>query len=63
MGNRKMSDDLNKTGKADRDKINIHQSHELNYWASKFEITHDELKDAVEQAGEYADDVKAYLGK
>ncbi len=58
-----MPDDLNKTGKADRDKINVNQAHELRDWSAKFDVTPAALKKAVDEVGVYADDVKKHLGK
>ncbi|WP_347905157.1 DUF3606 domain-containing protein [Pseudomonas purpurea] len=58
-----MTDNLNKTGKADRDKINVNQSHELRDWSKKFGVTETELKTAVKAVGVYADDVKKHLKK
>ncbi|MFJ5282795.1 DUF3606 domain-containing protein [Pseudomonas sp. NPDC088429] len=58
-----MPDDLSKTGKSDRDKINVNQPHELRDWAKKFGVTEQQLKDAVNQVGVQAEDVKKHLGK
>ncbi|MDD1020717.1 DUF3606 domain-containing protein [Pseudomonas sp. TNT2022 ID1048] len=58
-----MPDDLTKTGKADRDKVNVNQSHELRDWSKKLGVTEDQLKKAVKEVGVYADDVKKHLKK
>lgn len=58
-----MPDDLTKTGKSDRDKVNVNQAHELRDWSSKFGVTEEQLKKAVKEVGVKADDVKKYLGK
>jgi hypothetical protein len=46
-----MSDDSNKRGSPDRDRINVNQQHELRYWSEKFGVTPDELKQAVQDVG------------
>lgn len=58
-----MPDDLNKTGAADRNKINVHQPHELRDWSKKFGVTEEQLKKAVKDVGVSAADVKKHLGK
>ena len=57
-----MSDDKNKTGSPDRDRINTSEDYEVRYWAEKFGVTHDELKEAVKASGSNsAETVKEYL--
>jgi len=56
-----MSDDRNKTGKADRIRINVNQEHELRDWSAKFHVTPDELRAAVERVGVMAKDVEREL--
>jgi hypothetical protein len=34
-----MADDKTKTGKPDRDRINVNEDYELRYWAEKFDVT------------------------
>lgn len=58
-----MPDDLSKTGQSDRDKVNVHQPHELRDWSKKFGVTEQQLKDAVAKVGVQADAVKKHLGK
>jgi Protein of unknown function (DUF3606) len=58
-----MGDDKSKTGKADRDRINVNESYELRDWSQKFGCTHDELKKAVQKVGPMAKDVEQYLKK
>lgn len=58
-----MADDLAQRGKPDRDRINVHEDHEVRYWTQKFGVTADELKNAVTAAGPMAKDVAAKLGK
>jgi hypothetical protein len=58
-----MADDRTKAGKQDRDRINVQESHELEYWSSKFGVTPDQLRDAVGKVGVMAMDVARHLGK
>jgi hypothetical protein len=58
-----MSDDLNRKGPEDPKKINIHQSWELKYWASKFNVSEAQIKTAVLSVGVMVVDVKRFLGK
>jgi hypothetical protein len=59
-----MADDLSKRGGRDRDRINIHQEHELRDWARKFGVTTERLKAAVRYVGSYdAKKVEQYLMK
>ena len=58
-----MPDDLSKTGKSDRDKINVNQAHELRDWSEKLGVTPQQLKDAVAKVGVQADAVKKHLKK
>ena len=57
-----MSDNKSKTV-ADRDRINVHEDHELRYWSHRFGVSHDQLKHAVSKVGVRADDVARALGK
>jgi len=57
-----MADDPSIRGHQDRQRINIHQEHELRYWSEKFGITPDELKQAVDAVGPMADDVEQRVG-
>jgi hypothetical protein len=58
-----MSDDKQKTGSADRDRINIHEDYELRDWSQSLGVTPEELKKAVEKVGPMVEDVKKELGK
>ena len=57
-----MSDNRSKSV-ADRDRINVHEDHELRYWSHRFGVSRDELKRAVSKVGVMADDVARTLGK
>jgi hypothetical protein len=58
-----MSDDKHKTGKPDRDRINVNEPYELEYWSKEFGVTKDRLKQAEKKVGPRVKDVKKELGK
>ena len=59
----RMADDLAKRGATDRARINVHEAHEVRYWAKELGVTEQELKAAVAKAGVMADAVRRQLGK
>ena len=58
-----MADDKTKTGKPDRDRINVEEDYELREWAKKFGVTPERLKQAVKTSGPMVKDISALLGK
>jgi hypothetical protein len=56
-----MSDDKSKTGSPDRDRINVHEKYEVEYWTKKLGVSADQLKSAVSAAGPTAKAVEAHL--
>jgi hypothetical protein len=58
-----MADDKTKTGKPDRDRINVEEEYELREWAEKFGVTPERLKQAVKTSGPMVRDIEALLGK
>jgi hypothetical protein len=60
---RPMADDKTRTGKADRDRINVGEAYELRDWCKKFSVSEGELKAAVKAVGPMAKDVAKKLGK
>ena len=59
-----MADDLKQTGKADDQRINVEQEHELNYWSQKLGVSRDQLRQAVVKAGSsMVKDVQRHLGR
>ena len=50
-------------GPEDRKRINIFESHEVKYWATKLGVTQQDIETAVYQVGDLVDDVKEYLNK
>lgn len=56
-----MSDNLNNRGPADRTRVNVNEDYEARYWANKWGVSEDELRDAVRRVGVMADDVERAL--
>ncbi len=56
-------DNKDKVGAPDKDLINIHENYEVEYWAGKFNITPERLREAVKNAGTSAKAVREYLNK
>jgi len=60
---RDMSDDLTKRDRPDRDHVNIHEIHELQYWTKRFGVSSDQLKRAIAQVGTQVPAVEKALKK
>ena len=58
-----MSDDKSKRGEADRSRINVDETYEVEYWSKKFGCSAEQLKNAVKKVGVMAKDVEAELKK
>ncbi|APT29607.1 hypothetical protein MCBMB27_00316 [Methylobacterium phyllosphaerae] len=58
-----MTDNLNRREPEDKFKINVHEDWELDYWARKFGVTKEQIKDAVRRVGVQTKDVAKHLGK
>lgn len=58
-----MADDKSNTGSPDRDRINLSEPYEVQYWTKALGVSTEELKKAVSAAGSTAKAVRAYLGK
>ncbi|MBS1625251.1 MAG: DUF3606 domain-containing protein [Bacteroidetes bacterium] len=56
-----MSDDKNKRGQQDRDRVNVNEAYELRYWEERFGVSAEELKKAVAEVGPMAKDVEQQL--
>ncbi|WP_421939365.1 DUF3606 domain-containing protein [Pedobacter sp.] len=56
-------DNKQKTGIADRTRININESYEVDYWANKFGVSKDKLKAVVQTVGTAVTQVENYLKK
>jgi hypothetical protein len=58
-----MADDLSKRGPRDRDRINVHEQWEANYWSKKFGVSKEQLAEAVQKVGVMVKDVEKHLKK
>lgn len=58
-----MTDDKNKTGSPDRDRINVSEDYELKYWTKTLGVTAEQLREAIKAVGPTADAVRRHLGK
>ncbi|MBM9913890.1 MULTISPECIES: DUF3606 domain-containing protein [Stenotrophomonas] len=58
-----MADDKTKTGAADRDRVNVNEDYELQYWTKALGVSADELRAAVKAVGPTAAAVREHLGK
>ena len=56
-------DNKSNIGSPDRDRVNIHENYEVEYWANKFGVKPDQLRQAVEAVGTVSADVEKYLKK
>lgn len=56
-----MSDDTTNAQGQDRQRIDIHQDYELRDWSKKFDVTPEQLKEAVQAVGDRAADVEQHL--
>lgn len=56
-----MADNLQATGDEDRKRINARQDHEVRDWAKKFDVTPEQIREAVAAVGDRADDVELHL--
>jgi hypothetical protein len=58
-----MADDTAKRDYRDRDRINVHEDYELQYWTKELGVTPEKLKQTVEKVGVMVTDVRTALGK
>jgi hypothetical protein len=58
-----MSDDRTQRGPQDRNRININEDYEVQYWSEKFGVSKAELVSAVDAVGPMVSDVARRLGK
>jgi hypothetical protein len=56
-----MADNLTNRGPADRNRINVTEEWELNYWMKELGCTAEELRAAIKAVGTTAADVRARL--
>lgn len=56
-------DDKKDTGSPDRDRINLQEDYEVQYWTKALGVTAEQLRKAVESVGSTANAVRRHLGK
>jgi hypothetical protein len=56
-----MSDNTQKRGGQDRERINVNEEYELRDWARKFDTTPQQIKEAVQAVGDRAEKVEMHL--
>jgi hypothetical protein len=56
-----MADDKTRAQGSDRDRINVNQDYELRDWAKKFNVSPEQIKEAVRAVGDRADMVEMHL--
>jgi hypothetical protein len=56
-----VADDKRNTGRPDRDRINLEEDYEVQYWSEKFGVSIEELAAAVKKVGPMASDVQREL--
>jgi len=56
-------DSTKNVGSPDRDRINVNEDYELQYWSEKFGVSRDKIKEAVEAVGTSVEAVQKYLNK
>ena len=58
-----MADDPKQRHGQDRTRINTSQDHEIRYWTDELGVNADQLREAVEIAGNQVEKVRQLLGK
>ena len=58
-----MADDPKLRGSHDRQRINLHERYEVEYWTSKWHISPEQLAEAVKKVGPMSAAVASELGK
>lgn len=56
-----MSDNTHSRNGSDRLRINLNEDYEVAHWTRKFGISHELLKDAIDEVGDRVHDVDEYL--
>lgn len=57
-----MTDDKDKAGRADQERISLEEDYEVRDWSRKFGVTEQELRNAVARVGNMAAAVERELG-
>lgn len=58
-----MSDNKSKTGSPDRDRINLSEDYEVQYWTKELGISEKKLRDVIQAVGNTSRAVREHLGK
>ena len=58
-----MSDDKRNTGSPDRDRINLSEDYEVQYWTQALGVSEDELREAVDAVGSTSEAVRNHLAQ
>ena len=58
-----MTDNKKKTGSPDRDRINVNEDYEVQYWTKTLGVTAAQLREAVKAVGPTSAAVREHLGK
>jgi len=58
-----MTDDRSLRGPQDRQRINLSEDYEVTYWSKKWDVSREELAEAVRKAGPMSAAVAKLLGK
>jgi hypothetical protein len=56
-------DNKEKVGAPDRDRINVNENYEVEYWSKELGISPEKLRQVVKDAGTSAKAVREYLNK
>lgn len=56
-----MSDDKQQTGSPDRDRINVNEDYEVQYWTRTLAVSREALEAAVKAVGPTAEAVRTHL--
>ena len=56
-----MSDETSQRGAQDRQRINMNQEHEVRYWTERFNVSREQLQQAVDAVGSMATSVEQKL--
>jgi hypothetical protein len=56
-----MSDNLQKAGQQDRNRINVHEEWEVRHWTEALGVSREELERAVAEVGVSAEAVRQHL--
>ncbi len=57
-----MADDKDNTGSPDRDRINLSEDYEVQYWSKEFQVSPERLRSVVEAVGPTVKAVREHLG-